>query len=1389
MSLGDTNDAIRDPLVSARAEEIFIEHENSLACWVDKIFSYLLPAQWLLTITVAAWISPLAWEANQSRIHIHVWLAIILGGIIVIPPALMGRIKPGLFLTRTMIAVGQMLIGALLIHITNGRIETHFHVFGSLALLAFYRDWRVVVLGSLIVVFDHITRGTFWPRSIFGTVIANPYRWLEHAIWVVFEDVFLLWSCRRAILEMRDTAFRRALLEVTRDRVEATVIQRVSELRVAEQKYQDIFENSADGIFQTTLDGCYLKANPALARIYGYDSPEQLKNHLKQIGQNLYIDPADRLKFIETIDRYGQISGFETQVRRKDGAVIWISESGRAVRNDAGEILYFEGNVRDITQRREAQAAFIKKEAEARKLALVASRTDNAVVITDADARIEWVNDGFTRLTGYELTEVIGRKPASFLQGPRTDLATSKRMREAISRGEGFQVEIINYNKARQEYWLAIDAQPIYDEDGKLINFIAIENDITERRNSEERLAASEQRFRLALSNPALTAFHQDRDLKYTWICNPRGGFTPESSIGQTDYDMFTKVEADNLQRLKSAVLRNGTASRQVVRVTLDGESTAFDLIMEPSRDLDGTIDGVISVALDVTERERAEYALRESEERFRNLADSTPVMIWMAGSDAAGTWYNQSWLDFTGDTLNEQIGKTYINQLHNDDRLYVFNHYRKNFEARQPFRLEARMKRVDGEYRWIMFDGVPRFTDTGTFEGFVGSGLDVTDLRNARESAEAATRARSEFLANMSHEIRTPMNGILGMTELALDTELSNLQREYLGHVKNSADALLSVINDILDFSKIEAGKLDIESIPFSLRDCVDHTLKILAQRAHAKGLELVGRIALDVPDHVVGDPGRLRQILVNLVGNAIKFTPSGEVVVGVERCSQESESDILEIHTTVYDTGIGIPAAKLQSIFQAFEQADATTTRKYGGTGLGLAISEQLVKLMGGRIWAESNVGEGSTFHFLTRLGLQTESQASRTDNPDVLHGLSVLVVDDNATNRLILTEILTSWGARPLAVADGLEALRGLREARLNGTPFQMVILDGMMPLMDGYEVASRIVIDPLLCDVKIVMLTSNDFSSIASSVLPKSIGRLTKPVRQSELYNVILRILSNEAEAPNKIEKVEPTLVMPLGRTYKILLAEDHVINQKVVTSMLRKKGHNVVVVGDGKQAVEAVHAEIFDIVLMDIAMPEMDGFEALKAIRDSEANSDRHLPIIALTAHAMSGDRERCLEAGFDDHVPKPINSETLQKTIDQIMKSKNPEVEHLVVVTQESGDLPVYDHSRALEAVGGDVELFREILTMFFDESPMVLNDLSRFASACDSISMQRIAHTLVGTSSHFGAERLMAIARRIEGCAKAHSFAEAESLLRQIPTELDALREATHEYIVVPST
>jgi two-component system, sensor histidine kinase and response regulator len=653
-------------------------------------------------------------------------------------------------------------------------------------------------------------------------------------------------------------------------------------------------------------------------------------------------------------------------------------------------------------------------------------------------------------------------------------------------------------------------------------------------------------------------------------------------------------------------------------------------------------------------------------------------------------------------------------------------------------------------------------------------------DLEIARKRAEEATRAKSEFLANISHEIRTPMNAMIGMAELALSTRITREQREYLNVIQGSADALLTLVNDLLDFSKIEARKLQLDHVAFNLRDALEDTMRVLAPRAHQKGLELACHVTPDLPPVLVGDPLRLRQIVVNLVGNAIKFTEQGEVVLRVQ-VETHYNGDI-QLRFSVADTGIGIPADKQAVIFEAFSQADSSTTRRYGGTGLGLPISAQLVELMGGSISVESQPSRGSTFHFTARFEVQQPGMENLPSRWRTLSDLPVLIVDDNATNRRILEEVFTNWRMRPVAVEGGVAALATLEKSMRTDQPFAVVLLDGHMPDMDGFAVAELISEDRRYAGTKLVMLTSAGQPEDVARCRKLGISAyLTKPIKQSELFDVIVSAIgqpvNERASTPKRRKRSRPAL-----RKLQVLVAEDNQVNQLVATRIFEKLGHQVTVVNNGREALAAVHAGKFDLIAMDVQMPEMDGLDATRAIRAVERAAGTHIPIIAMTAHAMKGDRERCLAAGMDGYTSKPIRIRDLEQAIAQLISPINSASVSVPEAEQADG---VIDHAALLAGVDGDRRLLRELIHLFLADCPQGLAKIKDAIRCGDAGALGRAAHTLKGSVGNFARKSAFAAAQRLEIMGRDGNLDNAGEVFRTLESELARLTEELRKLIM----
>ena len=1052
-----------------------------------------------------------------------------------------------------------------------------------------------------------------------------------------------------------------------------------------------------------------------------------------------------------------------------------------------------------VTQREESQQDL---QAALTDLAHQKFALDQHAIVSTTDIRgnIIYANDKLCEISGYTRPELLGKNHRIINSGvhPKSFFVS---LWQTICSGEVWHGEICNRNKDGGLYWVNATIVPLRDELGKPSMFIAIRTDISERKRMEETIKAAEGRLlRITNTVPGVVfqAHVSSTQYRYTFVSDRVTdilGLAPADLLRDPLLTIKQVVESDResvFSGVLDAAVRR-TVWRGEYRVKLAEGALRWiraEINPEPELAADGATV-FTGIWQDVTE-------LKEADARLREVTQNVPVAVFQYFVGADGkfkiTFMSDAIETMCGVRSDEIVANTDLlrQRIHPQDQPVFMGALGVASAQSQPRLLDIRMVHAQSaQVVWVHGEAHPRqlahgvWVWNGYFTDVTAAKLVGDELHKAKEEAESASRAKSDFLANMSHEIRTPMNGVIGMTDLLMDTTLDAEQAEYVKIVKSSADALLRVINDILDFSKIEAGKLQIEHIPFHLGRTLEDTLKTLAMRAHDKGLELVCDIAADVPQALIGDPGRIRQVLVNLIGNSLKFTAKGEVVLRVTREVGATQPEML--HLAIRDTGIGIASDKLGSIFEAFSQEDSSITRKFGGTGLGLTICARLVEAMGGRIWVESELGKGSVFHFTLRMEL--DKVASTVQGEDVdLNGLRILVVDDNEVNRLVLCGNLQAAGVLVHAVDSGQAALQWLQAPGPRGVPCDLVLLDAQMPEMDGFATAQNIIAMPHCAQLPLVMLSSAGLKGDAQRSREAGIaGYVSKPISREELRSVLARVLKLEQRSTQPALVTRHTL-LDTAVVMDVLLVEDHAINQKLAVALLERWGHKVTVADNGQLALDALEKHRYDVILMDMMMPVMDGLEATVRIRARE--TDVHIPIIAMTANAMESDRERCIAAGMNDYVSKPIKAQELQELLQRYAREKMQmsmpaALGSLPKESQESGYMPCgFDYGEALVAM--DQEIRDIIAQVFVDQWPDDLRKMQAGLARNDVNPVLHTAHALKGTLSMFGAEPAADLARRIEAIAARGDLAGVDLLVPPLVVEVTSL---LHALALSPST
>jgi PAS domain S-box-containing protein len=1162
-----------------------------------------------------------------------------------------------------------------------------------------------------------------------------------------------------------------------------------------------VIDNLPTAIYVKDLQGRKTLANPADLHNIGAASEADV---LGKTDGDLF-PPEVAAQFMAddqaVLDSGQPLLNREELLINEQGERQWLLTSKLPLHSPSGEVVGLVGIGQDITERVQAQ------EALARERILLRTVIDNLPMIVyakDLQGRKTMTNPQDMALIGASSSdEILGRTDQELYDASQSEAFTSHDWMVLETRRPLLNYEHLIRDAQGADHWLLSSKLPLIDADGELIGLVGVVQDITERKEADDALRESEARYRRIVEMANQGIWEVDADLRTLFANRQMAemlGYAPEEMQGRLLSDFIHEDERE-AHRAMIAHRRQGESSAYERRLrTRDGRVLHTIINATPQQDAEGRFAGSFAMVTDITERVQAQETLARERILLRTVIDNLPHAVYAKDLQGRKILTNPADLANIGVSSEEEIlGKTDRDLFSTDVADCCEADDRIIWETGQPMlNREDMLANERGERMWLLSSKLPLRDPSGEMIGLVGIGQDISERKRAEDAleqakaeaerlaieAQAASVAKGQFLATMSHEIRTPMNGVIGMTGLLLDTPLTPEQRQYAEIIRSSGDALLDIINDILDFSKFEAGKLELERVDFDLYALLEDLAEVMAMRAHEKGIELTAFVGPETPGLLRGDPGRLRQVLTNLVSNAIKFTHSGEVAIQA-RCLMQ-DADQVALRFEVRDTGIGIPVDRQMSLFEPFYQADSSTTREYGGTGLGLAICRQLVELMGGDIGVESTPGQGSLFWFTIRLQRPPNgAPAALFDDAALAQELGdarILVVDDNATNRMLMERILAGWGFYHDVLAEPLQALEALRAAAARGAPYHLAILDMQMPIMDGEDLARRIAQDPLLHDLRLIMMSSlGDQGDQGLSAQDLFAARLTKPVKRSLLFDSIITTLTGQRQ-------IEGATPMPapepgrLGLHERILVVEDNRVNQQVALGILQRLGYRADAVGNGIEALQALADIDYRLVLMDCEMPEMDGFEATTHIRREESAVRNHaVPIIAMTAHAMQGDRDRCLAAGMDDYVAKPITPRALAKTLERWFVHTEIAPDDRSEGAPGRGGL---DGAGLLARLMGDAELLSEVASEFMADAPQRIASLRAYVQAGDAERTRYEAHTLKGASANMGGDALREVAEQVEHAAAGGDLARAEELLPALEARYASLADELARFV-----
>ena len=1219
---------------------------------------------------------------------------------------------------------------------------------------------------------------------------------LQSSLTVLAKQVVLDFEMRRTVTDLRHEV-------AEHERTEEALLQ-------AETKYRSIFENAGEGIFLTTPDGKYIAANPMLAQIYGYENANELMRVVHSITDQLYVDPKRREEFRQRLGKEDFIVDFESQVYRRDGSIIWISEKARAVHDENGKLKYYEGAVEDITKRREQEDRIRRSEQRFRA---IWDTTTDGMRLTNQEGQIVSVNKAFCDMVGLPPDELEDRcLTATYPDDDDKGARLAKHIQRFRDREFADREELqLTFQNGRTVF-VEVSNAIVEMENGQTM-LLSVFHDITERRQADEKLRESELLYHSLVESLPQNIFRKDLNEQFTFanqnFCKLMDKPLDEV-IGKTDFDFSPPELAEKYRADDRRVMESGKVFQTVEAHKEPGQGTIYvETVKTPLYDRDGNIAGIQGIFWDVTQKKRTENQLAYERELLRALLDTIPDRIYFKDRDSQFIRISRALADQFGlKDPEEAVGKSDFDFFTKEHAQPAFEDEQKILETGKPIIGKTEKETwSDGGTSWALTTKMALQNSEGEIIGTFGVSKDITELKQAEEQLSLARDAalesanlKSEFLATMSHEIRTPLNGIIGMIGLLLDTKLNSQQKDFAHTVRSSADALLDIINDILDFSKMEAGRLIFEKIDFDLRGIVEDIAELMAERAQSKGIEFGCDIQTDMNTLLRGDSGRIRQVILNLVSNAVKFTSNGEVVIRVTKEAETEER--LTARVAVVDTGIGVSKNNAERIFDAFTQADGTTTRRYGGTGLGLAICKQLIEMMGGEIGIESEIGKGSTFWFALRLEKQSSTRDPAQES-ESLKGRRVLIVDDNTTNREILLHQTQAWEMKTRSAIDGEQALQELDAAAKEGESSDIALLDMQMPGMDGVQLARAIRADERFEKTRLAMLTSlgdrfdpQELQAVGLAAV------LVKPVKQKRLLDCIVQTLAG-VDSINDLTAVSPGTdflrrdQLVNARKLRILLAEDNSVNQKVALLQLKRLGYTADCVADGAEAVEELERVPYDVVLMDCHMPVKDGYEATLEIRETEAGVKATQPdfkpiyIIAMTANAMEGDRDRCLETGMNDYVAKPVEPQALSSALQRAMEhvgiaghreadheSTEPDApEQEALDASEHLDLSVIDGLRELREPG-EPDPVAELIDLYLADSPKRVEQMHDALESGDTKALKVAVHTLKGSSSNLGAKPLAKRCADFEKLLIKDDLDDASGRVEDISRTFAALRD-----------